>query len=315
MEHRLSLSAIAGAMQMIDPVFLHTPQYVCAPLSAALGCQLLVKIETLNPIRSFKGRGASYFVAGLPETARLVCASAGNFGQGLAYACRSRGVPLTVFASMHANPLKVTQMQALGATVIMEGDDFDAAKIAAKRYAADSGAQMVEDGLEARISEGAGTIGLELLRAPVPLDVLLLPLGNGALLNGVARWVKAHTPHTQIVAVSAVGASAMVESWRAGRIVSHPQINTIADGIGVRVPIPAAVADMNGLVDDAALVEDATLMQAMQLAHQHLGLVIEPSGVAGIAALMEQRARFVGARVATVLCGGNLTQEQMRQWL
>ncbi len=315
MEHRLSLNAIAGAMNLIDPIFLHTPQYVCEPLSAALGCQLLVKIETLNPIRSFKGRGASYFVAGLPETARLVCASAGNFGQGLAYVCRDAGVPLTVFASTFANPLKVARMRALGATVIMEGNDFDAAKLAAKGYAAGIGAEMVEDGLEPRISEGAGTIGLELLRAPPPLDALLLPLGNGALLNGVARWVKAHAPQTQIIAVSAAGASAMVESWRAGRIITHPQISTIADGIGVRVPIPAALADMHGLVDDTVLVEDATLVQAMQLAHTHLGLVLEPSGAAGIAALMEQPARFLGARVATVLCGGNLTREQMRQWL
>lgn len=314
-EHRLSLRAIAGAMEAIDPVFLHTPQYECEPLGAALGCRLVVKLETLNPIRSFKGRGAGFFVAGLADTARLVCASAGNFGQGLAYACRSRGLPLTVFAGRHANALKITRMQALGATVLRQGDDFDAAKLAAAAYAADTGAQMVEDGLEPRISEGAGTIGLELLQAATPFDALLIPLGNGAMLNGVARWAKAHAPHTQIIAVSAAGASAMVESWRAGRIVSRPQIDTIADGIGVRLPIPAAVADMRGLVDDAVLVEDATLVQAMQLAHRHLGLVLEPSGVAGIAALLEQRSRFAGARVATVLCGGNLTPEQMGQWL
>lgn len=315
MEHRLSLGAIAEAMEVIDPVFLHSPQYVCEPLSALLGCELVLKLETLNPIRSFKGRGASYVVAGLPADARLVCASAGNFGQGLAYACRARGLPLTVFASVNANPLKVERMRALGAQIILAGDDFDAAKVAAKAHAAAEGSHMLEDGQEPRISEGAGTIGLELLRAAPGLDAVLVPLGNGALVAGVARWLKAHAPQTAIIAVSALGASAMVESWRSGRIVVHDAIDTIADGIGVRAPIAAALDDMRGLVDDALLVADATLIQAMQLLHSQVGLVVEPSGAAGVAALLEQRQRFAGARVATILCGGNLTPEQMRQWL
>lgn len=315
MEHRISLAAIQDAMTVIDPVFLHTPQFVCEPLSAALGCTLTVKIETLNPIRSFKGRGASYFVAGLAPGERLVCASAGNFGQGLAYACRAQRLPLTVFASEHANPLKVARMRALGATVATAGEDFDAAKAAARAYAADTGTRMVEDGLEPRISAGAGTIGIELLQLAERPDTLLVPLGNGALLVGVARWVKAHAPHIQVVAVSAAGASAMVESWRTGQVTSHPAVSTIADGIGVRVPIPEAVADMQGLIDDALLVQDESLIQAMRLAHTHLGLIVEPSGAAGIAALLEQPARFATSRVATVICGGNLTDEQVREWL
>lgn len=315
MEHRISLRAIQEAMTVIDPVFLHTPQFVCEPLSAALGCTLTVKIETSNPIRSFKGRGANYFVAGLPSDEQLVCASAGNFGQGLAYACRTYDSPLTVFASEHANTLKVARMRALGATVVIAGEDFDGAKAAARQYAAETGMRMVEDGLEPLISAGAGTIGLELLQLAELPDILLVPLGNGALLVGVARWVKAHAPHIQIIAVSAAGASAMVESWRSGQVTNHTAIHTIADGIGVRVPIPEAVADMQGLVDDALLVEDESLIAAMRLAHAHLGLVVEPSGAAGIAALLEQRARFANARVATVICGGNLTDEQVRQWL
>lgn len=315
MEHRIALAAIEAALHTIDPVFLNTPQFVCEPLSAALGCTLTVKLETLNPIRSFKGRGASCFVAGLPAGEALVCASAGNFGQGLAYACRSRGLPLTVFASRHANLLKVERMSALGARVEIAGEDFDAAKGAARRYAADTGTRMVEDGLEPAISAGAGTIGLELLRLAELPETLLIPLGNGALLVGVARWVKAHAPQIRVVAVSAAGASAMVESWRAGRLIEHPSVATIADGIGVRSPIPEALADMRGLVDDAILVRDEALIRAMGLAHAHLGLVVEPSGAAGIAALLERPAAFAGARVATVICGGNLTPEQVRQWL
>ena len=263
MDHRLSLASIERALITIDPVFLNSPQYVCEPLAAALGCALTVKLEMLNPIRSFKGRGACHFVASLPPDARLVCASAGNFGQALAYACRARGLPLTIFASVNANALKIERMRALGATVALEGEDFDAAKLSAKAYAAGGGGQMVEDGLAPLISEGAGTIGLELLRAG-PFDALLIPLGNGAMYTGTARWVRAHAPATELIAVCAAGAPAMIESWRAGRVMSHAQITTIADGIGVRAPIAEAVADMAGITDDGLLVSDAAMIAAMR---------------------------------------------------
>ncbi len=315
MSHRLQLAHIEQAMQIIDPMFLHTPQYRAESLEPILGCRLLVKIETLNPIRSFKGRGASYLVAQMPAQTTLVCASAGNFGQAMAYTCRAGGMRLIVYAGVHANPLKVERMRALGADVRLQGEDFDAAKFAAKQFAAETGLRMVEDSLEPATGEGAGTIGIELLRRPEPIDALLVALGNGALLTGIGRWVKTHAPQITMIGVAARGAPAMVDSWRAGRIIEHAQINTIADGIGVRIPVPEAVADMPGTVDDALLVSDESILAAMQLLHQHLGLVVEPSGAVGVAALLEQPERFKDRLVATVICGGNLTPEQMRAWL
>lgn len=315
MEHRLSLARIEQALGVIDPVFLNTPQYRAESLEAILGCRLVVKVETLNPIRSFKGRGASLFFAGLSPGATIVCASAGNFGQAMAYAGRARGVPVIVYASVNASPLKIERMRALGAEVRLHGEDFDAAKLAAKGFAAEAGLPMVEDSLEPATGEGAGTIGVELLRYPEPIDDLLVALGNGALLTGVGRWVKARAPGTQVVGVAAAGAPSMVESWRSGRIVTYERIDTIADGIGVRLPVPAAVADMHGTVDDALLVQDTSILAAMRLIHQHLGLVVEPSGAVGIAALLEQPERFRGRLVATILCGSNLTPQQLHDWL
>lgn len=313
--HRLRLARIADAMGVIDPVFLNTPQYRAESLEPLLGCRLVVKVETLNPIRSFKGRGASYYVAGIPPGATIVCASAGNFGQAMAYAGRARGVRVIVYASVSASPLKLERMRALGAEVRLHGEDFDAAKLEAKRVAAEQGLPMVEDSLAPETGEGAGTIGLELLRYPEPIDAMLVALGNGALLTGVGRWVKAHAPQTEVVGVAAAGAPAMVESWRTGAIVTHERIATIADGIGVRIPVPEAVADMRGTVDDAALVSEQSILDAMRLLHEHLGLVVEPSGAVGLAAILEQPARFRDRLVATVLCGGNLTPQQMREWL
>ncbi len=128
--HRLSLERIAQATTVIDPVFLNSPQYQVESLGQQLDCRLVVKVETLNPIRSFKGRGAEYFAASLNGRPHLVCATAGNFGQGMAYAARKRGLPLTVFASVNANPLKMERMRALGADLRL-AEDVDAAYLAA----------------------------------------------------------------------------------------------------------------------------------------------------------------------------------------
>ncbi len=315
MAHRLQLDHIEQAARVIDPVFLHSPQYRAESLEEILGCSLVVKIECLNPIRSFKGRGASFFVSTLPDRNLLVCASAGNFGQAMAYACRAKGIPLIVFASTNANSLKIERMRTLGAEVRLVGEDFDAAKLYARHFAAEAGARFVEDSLEPATGEGAGTMAVELLRWPEPFDAVVVALGNGAMLAGVARWMKTHSPQTEIIGVCARGAPAMAESWRSGRIIEHPRIETIADGIGVRLPIPEAVADLASIVDDVLLVDDDALLAAMKLLHRHLGLVVEPSGAAGVAALHEFQERFQHQLVATIVGGGNLTPDQMRAWL
>ncbi len=217
--------------------------------------------------------------------------------------------------SVNANPFKIERMRALGAEVRLNGADFDAAKAEARRVAQDSEIRMVEDSLEVATGEGAGTIGLELLQWSTPLACALVALGNGVLLTGVGRWIKAHTPATRVIGVAAIGAPAIVESWRTGEIVEYSTVNTIADGIAVRIPIPEAVMDVHGTVDDTMLVSDETLLTAMKLMHQHLGLVVEPSGAVGVAAILENRSRFQGQWVATVICGGNLTPQQIAQWL
>jgi threonine dehydratase len=206
-------------------------------------------------------------------------------------------------------------MRGLGARVVLHGRDFDEAKAEARRVARESGVRFVEDGLDVEAAEGAGTIGLEWLAHPEQLDALLIPLGNGALFTGVARVMKARRPATRMIAVQAAEAPAMVESWRAGRAIERESAGTIADGVAVRVPIEEALRDMEGLADEAILVREPTILEAMRLVHRHAGIVTEPSGALGIAALIENRDAFRGRAVATILCGGNLTPEQMKSWL
>jgi threonine dehydratase len=309
------LQRIELAAERMDPVFLRTPQFRADLLERKLGCGLVLKIEVLNPIRSFKGRGASWFMSQVTQDQRLVCASAGNFGQAMAYAARSRGIPLTIFASMNASPFKIERMRSFGADVRLEGQDFDAAKIAARTFAEETGATLVEDSQEPATCEGAGTIGIELLQWPERLDVLLVALGNGALLTGIGRWAKAHSPQTAVIGICARGAPAMADSWHTGRLIAHPSVDTIADGIAVRVPIPEVLSDMKHTVDDVILVSDDALLRGIQLLHEHVGLVAEPAGAAGLAALLTFPGQFKDKLVATVICGGNLSPEQIRKWL
>ena len=313
--HRLSIENIIEAADVIDAVFLNSPQFISESLSRMLGCRLLVKIETANPIRSFKGRGAEYLASKLSAGSRVMTASAGNLGQAMAYACRSRGVGLVVYASVHANPLKIERMRMLGAEVVLHGKDFDEAKIEAKAVALREGIRMVEDSLDVETGEGAGTIGIELMKFPGGLDAVSLAFGNGALACGVGRYIKHVSPQTKIVAVQAAGAPAMLESWRKKTIVTYDRISTVADGIGIRIPIEECVRDMDGVIDEGFLVEDASIFKAMRILHEHLGVVLEPSGAASFAAVLQNQKRFKGQTVAVVLCGGNLTPDQMREWL
>ena len=305
----LSLENIEDAAHVIAPEFVRTPQYVDPALSGALGRDLVVKVETLNPLRSFKGRGAEYFVRGLDAGRHVVCASAGNFGQAIAYAARRRDMPVTVFSAHNANPVKVARMREFGAEVVLHGEDFDVAKSRAIEHAAGRSDRIfVEDGREPAISEGAGTIGVEL--APLDLGTLLVPVGNGGLINGVGRWLKVHSPSTRIVGVCAAGAPAMERSWRAGRVIVSQSIATIADGIAARVPVPVALEWMRDTVDDMVTVDDDQILAALRLVRDTAGLLLEPSAVVGVAAAMQHD--YAGL-LATIVTGSSYAPELLAQ--
>lgn len=299
----IDLDNIARAARTIDPVFRNTPQYFDEQLGTELGRRVLLKVETANPLRSFKGRGADFLGAGLTPGRTVVCASAGNFGQALAYVGRNRGFAVEVFVSASAIPDKVRRMRSLGATVHEVDGDFTAAKQASRDHAEHGDRVLVVDGRETAITEGAGSIGVELLAGGVHLDTAVVPVGDGALITGVARWLKEHSPHTRIVGVCAAGAPNVARAW-AGESIDPGAIDTIADGIAVRVPVPEAIPRLRALVDDVVLVDDDAIRAAMALAHRTLGLVLEPAGATGIAAIAAHD--LPGDTLATILTGSNV---------
>jgi threonine dehydratase len=316
-----TVARILAARRAIDPVFLDTPLFAHPAADAALGCRHLAKIETLNPTRAFKGRGTGWYIAdqGTGSGRTLVTASAGNFGQGIAYACAKVGVTPIIFAGTSANLLKIAAMRALGADVRIAGADFDGAKIEARAYAAREGLTFVEDAAHPCFAEGAGTMALEVTRdldaRGEDIDIALIALGNGALLTGIGTWLKVHRPQCHVVGVVAAAAPSMQLSWEQKRLVTTPTAPTIADGIGVREPIPYVLDCMPATVDEVIGVSEASLVAAMRFAHTHYGLVLEPSGAVGLAAILEHRARVAGRRVLTIFCGGNLTPDDAQRYL
>ena len=314
---RLQLDQVRGAVDAIDPVFLDTPALPCAPLGEALGCAVTLKVETLNPVRSFKGRGTET-VAALARrrgASRVVCASAGNLGQALAYSGSRRGLEVTVVAAATANPLKLRQIAGFGADVRLEGEDIEDARVLAREIAEEDGAYLVEDSLDLATCEGAATIGLELVRDDPSLDVVLVALGGGAMASGVGYVMRSLADHAEVIGIQPVGAPAMALSWRQGTVVETDRIETIADGVAGRCPIPEVLDDLLVVLDDVVLVREDSIKAGMRALHEHAGLVVEPSAALGIAAILEQPDRFAGRRVTTILCGSNVGPADFARWV
>src|SRR5271166_342352 len=286
--------------------------------SDLLRCELVIKLETANPIRSFKGRGTEVLASRIAQNfgpQAAVCASAGNLGQALAYSGRRRGIEITVIAGSSANATKIDRIRQLGATVELVEGDIEDARTRAREIADGGGAFLVEDSENLDTCEGAGTIGLELLDKFDGIDAVLLALGGGALATGVGHVFKSMAPMTEVVCIQPKGAPAMALSWHARSIITTESTDTIADGVAGRFPILAVLNDLLAVADHVSLVEEASIVEGMRMLYRHAGLIVEPSAALGIAAILENPSRFRDKRVVSVICGSNVHPEALIKWL
>ena len=315
-ETRLDIARIRAARRVIDPVFLGTPLYRCEALEPGLGCAVSIKLETANPVRSFKGRGTEVIASLLADggSRAVVCASAGNLGQALAWSGRGRGIDVTVVASRFAPAAKLDRIRALGARLDLVDGDFDMARERAAAVARHEGIRLVEDSLDIETCEGAATIGLELTDTAPSFDAVLIALGGGALATGVGHVLKTLAPEVEVICVQPLGAPAMTYSWRQRRVVTTDSTDTIADGVAGRRPIQAVLDDLLLVADDAVLVREASIIAGLRMLLDQAGLVVEPSAALGIAAVLEDRDRFAGRHVVTIVCGSNVDPDAYRRW-
>jgi threonine dehydratase len=311
----LEPAAIRSARERIHPAFLDAPQYVHDGLSERAGRPVIVKVESVNPIGAFKGRGTWLALGELARrgTARpdrpIVVASTGNFGQGVAFAGRAFGIPVTVFADEHANPTKLDRIRRFGAEVVLAGRDFDAAREASRTHARERGALLLVDGEDPWIACGAGTMAVEVTDAiersvlPAP-SVAYVPVGNGALIVGIGAWLRHAQPGCRIVGVQAEAAPSMTLSWREGRPIATPTAATFAEGIASRVPVPEALEMMAGRVDEMTLLSEDELHDAQAELTSALGITVEGAAAASWAALLADREAAGPALV--IVTGSNV---------
>ncbi|ONI80134.1 threonine dehydratase [Saccharothrix sp. ALI-22-I] len=314
---RLDLDRIHAARHVIDPVFLNTPMYRCDALGSRLGCTVSIKLETANPVRSFKARGTELVASLLTEQGRtaVVCASAGNLGQALAWSGRRRGLDVTVVASRRAPVAKLDRIRALGAELQLVDGDIEMARERAAGIARQRGIRLVEDSLDVETCEGAATIGLELADEGSTFDAVLIALGGGAMATGVGHVLKTLAPGVEVICVQPTGAPAMTRSWHERRVVTTESTDTIADGVAGRFPIPEVLDDLLTVADDAVLVHESSIIAGMRMLLEHTGLIVEPSAALGVAAVLEDRDRFAGRHVVTVICGSNVDLDAHHRWV
>jgi threonine dehydratase len=313
-----TLADVLKARRTIAPYLRATPILESAALSRALGCRAVLKCENLNPTGAFKVRGGVNLLASMEPTARargVVAASTGNHGQSVAYAASLFGTRATIFMPEGANPLKVAATLDLGADVVQNGVDFDAARLAAEEFARCQGLRYVHSANEPLLVAGVGTATLELLEAVPDLDVLFVPVGAGSGALGAGTVARAVNPAIRVIGVQAVGAPAVYHSWREGRRIVTSTVATFAEGLATREPFEMPLAFLPRLVDEIVLVSDDELASAIRLLIETTRQIAEGAGAAALAAAFAARSKLAGRNIGLIISGGNITSEQLRKIL
>ncbi len=306
----LTLSDIQAARKRLSGLIHETPLLHDTALSQELGVAVYTKAENLQRAGSFKVRGAYNKISQLSpeEKARgVVAPSAGNHAQGVAVAAKMHGVKATIVMPTFAPLTKVMATKSYGAEVVLEGHSFDDAAAIARQLEQTKGYVPVHAFNDYLIMAGQGTIGLEILESLPEVSVLVVPIGGGGLISGIATAAKALKPEVRVVGVQAAGCSAVKPSLEAGHPVAVPEAQTIADGIAVKRPGDLTLPIIRERVDQVVEVTDDEIARGIVHCVQKSKLVVEGAGAAGVAALLAGKLSLKpGDTVCTVLCGGNI---------
>ena len=302
----VTVDDVRAAARRVADVVRPTPPWGSDGLSKLAGRPLLLKPEHRQRTGSFKVRGATNRISVLdPSTPGVVAASAGNHGQAVAFAAANRSLPATVFMPRTASLPKAEATRAYGATTIAVDGSVDDAIVAARAFAEETGAVFVPPFDDPLVLAGQGTVGLELVTEAPDAEVVVVPVGGGGLIGGMAVALRALRPDVRVVGVEAAGAASMVASLDAGQCVRLPTIETMADGIALKSPCPLTLGLVQAHVEDVVTVTEEEISRAVLLLLERLKAVVEPSGAVGLAALLAGKVPGSGPAVA-VLSGGNV---------
>jgi threonine dehydratase len=304
--------AIADAAQRLKGVVVRTPLERDEHLSEEYGAEVFLKREDLQPVRSYKIRGAYNKIRNTSDEdlARGVsCASAGNHAQGVAYAVRKLGIRGVIYMPRTTPAQKVERVRAIGGDrvrIVLVGDVFDETETEALARSREDGSVFVHPFDDPLVIEGQGTVGKEIVDdAPGKIDFLFIPVGGGGLASGVGSWVKAMSPGTRIIGVEPEGAPSMFESRRAGHVVTLDSIDAFTDGAAVRRVGFRTFDICQEVLDDMVTVPEGRICSMILRMYNDHGIIVEPAGALASAALEDFRDEIRGKRVVSIVSGGN----------
>lgn len=309
-------SDIVKAQMRLKGVVKVTPLERSKSFSNMAGANVYMKLENLQSTGSFKVRGAYNKIScldreNLPHG--VVCASAGNHAQGVAFAAKKLGFKATVFMPVFTPPLKVIATRSYGADVRLKGETFDEALAAAQKFREESGAVFVHPFDDPLIIAGQGTIGLELFQEMESLQDVVVPVGGGGMISGIAIALKKTNPDIRIIGVEPEGAASMKRSLEKGHPEKLTSVHTIADGIAVKAPGQLTYEAASKYVDEMVVVSDEEIAHAAYLLLQRAKILAEPAGVSSMAAVLYQKSNFNGRNVVAVISGGNINMGLLEQ--
>jgi threonine dehydratase len=305
----VSMAAVRHAAAAIRGAVAHTPAVLAPALSELASAEIHLKLETLHRTGSFKERGALAKLLTLDAGERragVVAMSAGNHAQGVAYHARRLGIPATIVMPEGTPFIKIDRTEAFGAKVVLKGDSLGAAREAASALARDEGLVLVHPYDDPVVIAGQGTIALEFLADRPDLDTLVVPIGGGGLISGIAIAAKVINPQIEIIGVQSTSYPSMYRLMRGENPGPPSAVATLAEGIAVKEPGRITRQIVRALVSDILLVDDVMIEAAVETLIERQKLVVEGAGAAGLAAVLAAPERFRGRRVGVVICGGNI---------
>ena len=303
----VSIDDVEAAAGRIAKAVVRTPTLHSRTLSELTGADVYLKFENLQFTAAYKERGALNTLLQLDEAARakgVIAASAGNHAQGLAYHATRLGIPSTIVMPKNTPIVKVTQTEGHGATVVLEGDTFDAAYGHSRALESQHGYTFIHPFDDPRVIAGQGTVALEMLADVPAIDMMVVPLGGGGLISGMATVAKSAPRGIDVIGVEAELYPSMYN--RIHNTEMPCAGDTLAEGIAVKEPGKVTAQIVEALVDDIVLVGERQLEESVSLLLQIEKTVVEGAGAAGLAAMLSEPERFRGRTVGTVLCGGNI---------
>jgi threonine dehydratase len=309
----LSLNDIREAQEVLKPYVTCTPLVHSVYLSRLACANVYLKLENQQITNSFKVRGAFYKLLNLTrkeERMGIITASAGNHGQAVAYAAQKLGFPAKIVVPNNTPHVKVEGIRKWGADLVLFGDCYDEAEAKAKALARKDSCAYISPYDDELIIAGHGTVGLEIVEAMSNVEVIVVPVGGGGLISGVSIAAKGLKSSVEIVGVQSEASPVMYESLKAGRIVDAPKAATIAEGLSGGIEKDAFTFEIaKKYVHRMLLVKEATIRRAVYLLCVHEKLVVEGSGAAATAPMLEDKTLFKGKTVVCVITGGNIDEE------